>query len=154
MEIPRGDLDLGPIEHDAAAVITRLGWWAFAGTMAGRVGFRHGQTSRHAAIARVGADLVAAAAGQVEVVDVGDGIELGRPVPELLGDKMDNFLFALYTAAHAQQTRTHDDAAMRIEHLGPDHEVGDPMVILDGDEHPAGSGAWPLAPNPQPCKGE
>src|SRR5258708_32461793 len=120
MEIPRGDLDLGPIEHDAAAVITRLGWWAFAGTMAGRVGFRHGQTSRHAAIARIGADLVAAAAGQMEVVDVGGGSALRRPVPALFGDEMDHQSLALHDAAHAGHARNHDATRVSSEDVGPD----------------------------------
>src|SRR5713226_9367874 len=116
MEITRGDLDLGSVEHDAAAVISGLGRRTFARTMTGGVGFGH----RDATVSRIGADLVAAAAGQVEAVDVGDGIELGRPVPELFGDEMDHQPLALHTAAHAQEARAHDDAAVRVEDPWPD----------------------------------
>jgi hypothetical protein len=122
--------------------------------MQGGVGFGHGQARGHAAVARIGADLVAAAAGQVELVDVGDGIELGRPVPELLGDEMDHQPLALHAAAHAQQARAHDDAAMRVEDPGPDHEVGDAAFVLDGDEHHARGGARPLAHQHQPGQSE
>ena len=99
-----------------------------------------------APVARIGAHLVAAAVGQPEVlVDLGDGIELGRPVPQLLGDEMDHQALALHVAAHAEQARAHDDAAMGLEDLGPDHEVGDAVLVLDGDEHHARGGARPLA---------
>ena len=106
--------------------------------MTGGVGFRNGDGRGHAAVARVGADLVAAAAIQVELVDLGDRIEVGRPVPQLLGNDVDHvavlLVGALHMAAYAEQARAHDDAPMRVEDARPDHEVGDAVLVLDGDE--------------------
>ena len=67
-----------------------------------------------------------------------------------LGDEMDHQPLALHVAAHAEQARAHDDAAMGLEDLGPDHEVGDAVFVLDGDEHHARGGARPLAHQDQP----
>src|SRR5262245_13683239 len=92
VEIPRGDLDPRPVEHDAAAIITRLGRWGFLQAMSRRIRFG----DKDASVARIGADLVAATAGEMELVDVGDRIELGRPVPELFGDEMDHQSLALH----------------------------------------------------------
>ena len=92
------------------------------------------------------------------VVDVGDAVEVGRPVPELFGDEMDHdivsFALALDLAAHAEQARAHDDAAVCLEDLGPDHEVGDAEFVLDGDEHHARGGARPLPHQHQAGQGE
>ena len=103
MEIARGDLDLRPVEDDAAAIVPRLGGRTFARAMARGIGFRDLQP----AIARIGADLIAAAVGQVQRVERGDRIELGREVLQLLGDEMDHdivaFALALDPAAHTHQ---------------------------------------------------
>jgi len=62
--------------------------------------------------------------------------------------------FALHAAAHAQKARAHDDAAVRLEDPGPDHEVGNAVFVLDGDEHHARGGARALANQHQPGEGE
>ena len=54
--------------------------------------------------------------------------------------------FALHAARRTPSRREpHDDAAMGLENPGPDHEVGDAVFVLDGDEHHARGGARPLA---------
>jgi len=103
----------------------------------------------------VGAGLVAAAMLEREgLVDLGDAVELGRPVPQPFGHEMDHQPFALHPARHGEQARAHHDAAMRLEHLGPDHEIGDAAFVLDGDEHTpeAVPGRWRTRTRPASVK--
>src|SRR3954453_5826975 len=59
-------------------------------------------------------------------------------------------LVALDDAVHRHQPRPHDDLALPGEHVGPDDEVGDSGLILDGDEDDALGAARPLADQHQP----
>ena len=146
-------LIFGPVEMDAAAVVGRLGRWAFLDAMPGGVGF--GRAGR-ASTDRCGPGRrgpCAARSGR----RVGDAVEIGRPVPQLLGDEMDHDALRRCTAApcrDAQQARAHDDAAIGFEDLGPDHEIGDAELVLQGDEHHARGGARPLAHQHQPGHAE
>ena len=75
-----------------------------------------------------------------------------RMVLEPAGDDVDDVAvgIALDDAVHRHQPRAHDDLALRVEHVGPDDEVGDPGLVLDGDEHHALGAARPLADQHQP----
>ena len=53
-------------------------------------------------------------------------------------------------AVHRHQPRAHHDLALPVEDVGPDDEVGDPGLVLDGDEHHALGAARPLADQHQP----
>src|SRR6185312_6693228 len=52
---------------------------------------------------------------------------------------------ALDDPVHRHQPRTHDDLALLAEHVGPDDEVGDSSLILNGDEHDPLGASRPLA---------
>ena len=113
----------------------------------------------HAAVAWVGAGFVAAAGDEMEgLVDIGDAVEIGRPVPELFSDEMDHdmifFAHALDATADTKQPRSHDDAAVRFEDLRPDHEIGDAVFVLDGNEYHTRSGSRPLSHQHQASEGE
>ena len=58
---------------------------------------------------------------------------------------MDHLALALDAPAHRQHARGHDDAAVLLEDLRPDHEVGDAGLVLQRDEQHALGRAGPLA---------
>ena len=89
--------------------------------------------------------LVAASMRQWESgVAAADGPELGRKVNEPMGDEVDHLALSLNTSAHSDNAGAHHDAAEFLEHLRPDHQVGDPGLVLQGDEHHAFGAAGAL----------
>ena len=74
-----------------------------------------------------------------------DAGQLGRQIGELMGDEMDDLALALDAAAHGDHAGAQHDAAVFLEHLRPDHQVGDAGLVLDRDEHDALGDAGPLA---------
>src|SRR5262249_32998206 len=66
-------------------------------------------------------------------------------VIEPLGDDMNDVLMPLDAAVHDDETRAHHHFAHPLEHLRPDHRIGDAGLVLDGHEHHACGGARPLA---------
>src|SRR3546814_20337555 len=63
---------------------------------------------------------------------------------------MDDLTFALDLAINAEQPRTHDDAAVFLEHSRPDDQIGDACLVLDGDEHDAFRRSRPLTDEDEP----
>ena len=66
--------------------------------------------------------------------------EEAEPVAAVLkprGDDMDDVLMALDAAMHHDEPRAHHHLPLALEHLGPDHRIGDSRLVLDGHEHHA-----------------
>src|SRR3546814_18084437 len=63
---------------------------------------------------------------------------------------MDDLTFAMDLAINAEQPRTHDDAAVFLEHSRPDDQIGDACLVLDGDEHDAFRRSRPLTDEDEP----
>src|SRR3546814_13414898 len=63
---------------------------------------------------------------------------------------MDDLTFALDLAINAEQPRTHDDAAVFLEHSRPDDQIGDACLVLDGDENDAFRRSRPLTDEDEP----
>src|SRR4029079_12777808 len=79
--------------------------------------------------------------------------ETVRVVLQSLHDDVDHVaavLIALNHAANRHQPRAHHDLALFLEHGGPDDEVGDSSLILDGHEDHALGAAGPLPDQHQP----
>ena len=62
-----------------------------------------------------------------------------------MGDEVDDFALTLNTTTDRDHAGGKDHAAIFIAHLGPDDEIGDAGLILQGDEHDALGAARPLA---------
>ena len=82
--------------------------------------------------------LVAAAVGQGEWrVPLADARQLGREVGDPVDHDMHHLTLALDPARHGDHAGGEDDAAMLLEDLLPDDEIGDAGLVLEGDEHDA-----------------
>src|SRR5689334_469617 len=57
---------------------------------------------------------------------------------------MGYFAFSLDASAHGDHAGSHHHAAELLEHLRPDHQVGDPGLVFQRDEHDAFGAARPL----------
>src|ERR1700730_14718020 len=55
----------------------------------------------------------------------------------MLGDKVNDLALALDAAVDRHHPGRNDHPALLLEHLRPDHEIGDAGLVLDGDEHDA-----------------
>jgi hypothetical protein len=55
----------------------------------------------------------------------------------MVRDEMDHFALALDAALHGDHAGREDDARLAFVERLPDHQVGDPGFVLDGDEHDA-----------------
>lgn len=66
-------------------------------------------------------------------VAVTDAGQFRRQVGQMPGDEMHHLAFPLDPALHADHAGGQDDATLPLEHLRPDHEIGDAGFILDGD---------------------
>src|SRR5215469_7281085 len=66
-------------------------------------------------------------------------------VDQLLGDDMDDPSLALELAPHAHQPAGQHDAAEAVVDARPDHDVGDPGLVLQGCEDDTARGARTLA---------
>ena len=67
-----------------------------------------------------------------------------RKINEPMRDEVDHLALSLDASAHGDHAGAHHDAAEFLEHLRPDHQVGDPGLVLQGDEHHALGAAGPL----------
>jgi hypothetical protein len=75
--------------------------------------------------------LVAASMGQGEsLVAIADAGEIGRQVMKVSGDKVDHVAFTLDAAVDAKHAAAQDDAAVLLEDLWPEDEVGDTGLLL------------------------
>ncbi len=70
----------------------------------------------------------------VAIADVG---QFRRQVGEPPRHQMHHLAFTLDAALHPDHAGGQDDAALPLEHLRPDHKVGDAGLVLDGDERHA-----------------
>ena len=75
---------------------------------------------------------------------VAERAQLVAEIDQLVGDDVDDEALALDPAAHLQELRRHDDAAVPLEHLGPDHDVDDAGLVLEREEDHALGGARAL----------
>ncbi len=75
---------------------------------------------------------------------VAQGVEAAGQIVEAVGDDVDDALLALQFAGAAQQGRAQRGAAEALEDLRPDDQVGDPGLVLDGDENDAVGAPRPL----------
>ena len=68
------------------------------------------------------------------------------------GDDVDDVavLVALDDSVDGHQPRPHHDLALLFEHVGPDDEVGDSGLVLNGDEDDPLGASRPLADQDQP----
>jgi hypothetical protein len=57
---------------------------------------------------------------------------------------VDHLALPLDAAAHGDHAGAHHDAAKRLKHLRPNHQVGNPGLVLQSDEHHAFGAAGPL----------
>ena len=151
VEIARGDLDLGPVEMDAAAVVA-LGGWRLLDAMARGVGF--GDRQVDAAVARS----VRTSSPRPWARRKSSSISAmeSSSADQSHSSSATRWITSPRAARGraAEQARAHDDAAMGLEDLWPDHEVGDAVFVLDGDEHHARGGTRPLANQDQAGQGE
>ena len=65
---------------------------------------------------------------------------------------MDDLHIALHMALDRQQPGLHDGLAVVRHHPGPDNEIGDAGLVLDGDEADAPGAARPLPDQDQARK--
>ena len=79
--------------------------------------------------------LVAAAVRQREgCIAVADAAQQRGEVGQLLGDQMHDLAFPLDPPIHADQACRENKPALPLEHIGPDDDIGDPRLVLDGHE--------------------
>ena len=83
-----------------------------------------------------------------------EGAQLVREVDQLLGYDVDDEALALDLPAHLEKLRGHDDAAVPLEDLRPDHNVDDAGLVLEREEDHALGGAGPLAHQHQTGNGD
>ena len=102
-----------------------------------------------------GARQLPAASPWLSVEGIGFVAQVAQHVAMILklpGDDMDHVAvgIALDDAMHRHQPRAHDDLALPFEHVGPDHEIGDPRLVLEGDETTplALPGRWRISTSP------
>jgi len=108
-----------------------------------------------ARVRRRGTGLIAGAGAQLKAtVQVGNAVEVGRPVPQLLDHEVDHDAFALHGAPCPHHPRTHDDPAIGLEYRRPDDKVGDAELILQRDEHHARGSAGTLPYEHEPSHAE
>jgi hypothetical protein len=78
-------------------------------------------------------EFVAASVRQREAdVPVTDAGQVGGQVGQLVGDKVYDIALPLDAALHGDHARGQDDAALAFIERGPDHQVGDAGLVLDG----------------------
>src|SRR5271163_2037368 len=68
----------------------------------------------------------------------------------MMGDKVHDFALTLNTTADSKHGGAEDGAAMLFENLGPDHEIGNAGLILQGDEYDTLGRARPLSDKNKP----
>ena len=94
--------------------------------------------------------------GALHLVGIGDRnahavgllVEETQPIAAVLqplGNDMNDVLVALDAAMHHDEPRAHHHFAHPLQHLRPDHRIGDAGLVLDGHEHHACGRAWALA---------
>ena len=104
-----------------------------------------GGSSRGSGLPPACVDFVAASMRQGNSrVAAADGGQLGRKINEPMRDEVDHLALSLDASAHGDHAGAHHDAAKLLEHLRPDHQVGDAGLVLQGDEHHALGAAGPL----------
>src|SRR5215470_11419791 len=79
--------------------------------------------------------------------------KLAGEVDEFLSHDVNDDALALDPAAHEQELRGHDDAAVGLEDLRPDDDIHDPRLVLEGEEDDALRGPRPLPHEHQPGDG-
>ena len=62
----------------------------------------------------------------------------------------DDLALPLNAAPHSDHAGAHHDAAKLLECLRPNHQVGDPGLVLQGDKHHAFGAAGPLSDEHEP----
>lgn len=62
-----------------------------------------------------------------------------------MGYQVDHLSLSPDPAIDSEHTGAQHDAAVLLDGLCPDNDIGDPGVVLDGDEHAALGRARPLA---------
>jgi len=82
---------------------------------------------------------------QLPTLASADTGEQGREIVEPLGNDVDHFPFPLDLAANAHHRSAKHDAAVLLEDIGPDNEIGDIGLVLERDEHDALGGTGVLA---------
>src|SRR5579883_173702 len=85
---------------------------------------------------------------------LGEPGEAARDVDELFRHHVDDEALALQATAAEHQGGPHHLRAEPLEGVGPDHEVRDPGLVLEGDEHHAAGAAGPLAHQDETCDGD
>jgi hypothetical protein len=67
-------------------------------------------------------------------------------------DNVDHLALPLDASAHSDHAGAHHDAAKLLEYLRPDYQVGDPGLVLQGDEHHAFGATGPLPHKHKACR--
>ena len=81
-----------------------------------------------------------------EVVSaLSDAAQQRGKIGQMVGDDVDHLAFPLQFAATGQHAGGQHEAALTVEHRGPDDEIGMTGLVLDGDEQHAAGTAGTLA---------
>ena len=83
------------------------------------------------------------------MVGLGQAAQQVGAVDQRFGDDVDHQALFLHLAAHRHELGAEHDPAKALEHRRPHHQIGDPALVLDGDEDDAARGARPLADQDQ-----
>src|SRR5690625_1975430 len=68
-------------------------------------------------------------------------VEPGAEVAGVFADQVNDLALALHLAAHAEQRSAEERGALALKEPGPDHEIGDAGLVLEGQEDHAIGGA-------------
>ena len=95
-------------------------------------------------------DAIGAGDRRLDAVTVcGQAAQQVGAVDQALGDHVDHQALLLHLAAHHHELGAEHDAAKALEHRRPHHQIGDPGLVLDGDEDDPARGAGALADQDQ-----
>src|SRR5690606_28644140 len=77
-------------------------------------------------------------------------VEPGAEVAAVFAYRLDALALARSRAAHDEQRSAEERGALALEEPGPDHEIGDAGLVLEGQEDHAIGGARTLTHQHQP----
>ena len=70
--------------------------------------------------------------------------------PQVLRNHMHDPLLRLDSAGHAHKDHRFSQDQVALEHRGPQHDVDEPCLVLEGQEDNPFGRTWPLPANDEP----